>query len=190
MSGWIKIVLVYSVAAAAAFGRLAHGAVHENGTFTANQLNLSGDYANRPLLGDVYFHPAHYRGEFPRLWIQLAALKSARTQAVGKTETAVTAELNTLRSEHRSLMNNRNGVGKMDDSEERQSQESVWSMALTHNVTRQASLKAKWGETVGRWDRAHELVAHFATRSGKKFLVRLELPKPPQDTQVAVRQSY
>ncbi len=168
---WGKIVAIYSIAAIAAFGRLAHGATAP-ATVSLAQINLAGDYSRRPLIADIHCDPTS--PEFPRLWVQLAAMKYERFRAVGKQELVELAALNKLRAEHRELMNGRNGTGNMDDSVERAAMESGWSMAMFHNVTKQATVKSRLARTSGAWDAAHQLTVRYRERGGKKIFVRLE----------------
>ncbi len=172
MPDWGKIIALYTLVAAAAFGRLAFPA--EKAAFSADQINLSGDYLHRPIVADVY---ADVKSpSFKKLWIQLATFRYARLIVVGRDEVKVRAELAKLRDEHHGLMMNRNGTGQMDDSVERSHGTSGWSMSLTQNIARQADLRARLERTAGRWDAAHPLALRFKMRRGKKILVRLMLP--------------
>lgn len=172
MSDWGKIIALYMLVAAAAFGRLALSA--EKAAFYADQINLKGDYLNRPLVADVYGDVKS--ASFQKFWIQLATFRYARQLIVGRDETKVRTELAQLREEHRTLMMTRNGTGSLDDSVERSYGTSAWSMSVTQNISRQADLRARLERTAGRWDAAHPLALRFKVRRGKKFLVRLELP--------------
>ncbi len=177
MSGWVKILIVYSLVAAAAASRLA-SAASEPALFRLAEFSLSGDYMNQPLVADI-FCDLQSRPEFLRIWIQLAALKYQRLHAVGKDEAEVANEIGVLRDQHRALLMNRNGTGQMDDSVERLWLESDWAMALSQNVTRQAYLRARLAHTVGRWDTAHLVLVRYQWRHGRKFLVYLKLPEAP-----------
>lgn len=169
MPNWGKIIVLYSLAVAAAFGRLAFAGTE---TVSVAEINLKGDYANRPLIADVYADLSDTN--FSTTWAQLAALKYTRFLAVGKNEAKMSGELAQLRTEHRALMMNRNGTGQMDDSVERSSGNSSWAMAVTHNISRQADLRARLSKSAGRWDAANSLSVRYRMSRGKKILVRFE----------------
>jgi hypothetical protein len=180
---WGKIIALYTIAAAAAFGHLALGATE---TFSVSQLDLRGSFGERPLVGDVFLSPEHFQGDAGALFLELAAVKFERTREVGQAEAKAKAELEGLRAQHRALMMSRNGTSALDDVVDRESMESKWLMEMTQNVYRQAEWKAKLKATAGKWDEAHQLIVYTRPLWGKKFLVRAEWAESQaEDVQIA-----
>lgn len=149
------------------------------GTFSASahvdrvsigDLNTSGSYDSKPLIGPYHYSALDWPRAFPSLLVTLMAFNRERCLAISTIREALVAEGARLRTEHRRLMMDQDAK----DSTSRDP-ESPWSLEISRNLAMQAVLKSREEESIRGWDSKNWVLVGYRMRSGKRYLQWMRL---------------